>query len=122
MMSRAQRGSCLNSTSRTPKHPSISRPSTSLNFPSAPLPISRTLRTQSPRIGLLADVHRDVAPLRGGKCQGLFHIRSYLLSRSRISRAELTLFSRSRDLIPMPTLFLLLGDVRPRNYIVHLMQ
>src|SRR5882672_3165630 len=70
MMSKVQRGLCLNSTGRTPKHPNISRPSTSLYFPSAPLPTSRTLRTQSPWIGLLADARRDVAPLRGGSMSG----------------------------------------------------
>src|SRR5467141_3088658 len=48
-------------------------------------------------------------------CQGSFHVRSYLPSRSRISRAELTLSGRSRDSIPMPALFLSLRDVRLSN-------
>src|SRR5882672_189317 len=69
-MSKVRRDSCLSSTNRTLKHPNISQPLTSLNFPSAPLPISRIPQTQSLQIGLLADACRDAAPLRGGSMSG----------------------------------------------------
>src|SRR5882672_5379098 len=106
-MSKVKGDLCLSSTGETPKHSRISLPWTSPNSPSTPSPTSLTPWTQSLWIWLPANVHWDDMPLRGGgECQGSCHVRSYLLSRGFIIRAELTLSGQSRDSIPIPALFL----------------
>jgi len=99
---------------QNPEAPQHISPSTSLNFPSAPLPISWTLQTQSPRIGLLADAHWDVVPLRGVNVRFVPHKvissepKSNLPSRTYVIR-PIPRFDPHAQTIPVAR------DVRPSN-------